>query len=198
MIRKEYSLKTLIIDEKAPSDKNLDEIQELVKKARQNPRYFGEVYDLYFQKIFRYIYSRVGNQSSAEDITSKTFLSALQNLPTYKEKGLFTAWLFSIARSKINDHFRKLGKETFQPIQDIPDGKPNLLINTIQKETRKLLFGLIAGLPEDKRELVRLRYVANLRFREIAALQGKSEASVKKALYRVLEELRMQLEVDDE
>ena len=59
-----------------------DDIPALVKEAQRNPSAFGVVYDRYLTPVYRYLYSRVGNASEAEDLTAQTFLSALERLPT--------------------------------------------------------------------------------------------------------------------
>src|SRR5574338_1678518 len=88
-----------------------DEIPALVTAARNDSAAFGKLYDRYVQSIYRYIYSRVGSAHAAEDITSQTFVSAYESLPRYRERGQFSAWLFRIAQSKMNDHFRRSRRE---------------------------------------------------------------------------------------
>jgi RNA polymerase sigma-70 factor, ECF subfamily len=168
---------------------------DLVADAKRDPRAFEQLYRLYVQPIFRYLYSRIGSQPEAEDATAQTFLAALEALDHYHHDGHFAAWLFAIARRKATDHFRSHQRQA--PLEDadnVPSGT-DLLQGVIQTERKTALTKLIAALPEDERELIRLRYVAELSFSEIGRLLGCSEDAAKKSLYRLLARLQSQLEV---
>ena len=168
---------------------------DLVTAAQRDPQAFELLYLRYVQPVFRYLYSRIGNQAEAEDATAQTFLAALEAFDHYHHDGHFAAWLFSIARRKAADNFRSQQRQA--PLEDadsIPSGT-DLLQGVIQTERKVALTKLIAGLPEDERELIRLRYVAELSFSEIGRLLGCSEDAAKKSLYRLLARLQSQLEV---
>ncbi|MFZ5909689.1 MAG: RNA polymerase sigma factor [Chloroflexota bacterium] len=64
------------------------------------------IYDAYARRIYRYIYSHIGNAADVEDLTSQTFLGVLEALPRYRHHGQFAAWIFQIARFKAMNHFR--------------------------------------------------------------------------------------------
>ena len=87
------------------------QVSQIIEAARQDPRMFGDSYLLYAQPVFRYLYSRMGNAPKAEDVAAQTFLAALERFPKYRHDGYFASWLFSIARNKAMDHFRKRRKE---------------------------------------------------------------------------------------
>jgi len=71
---------------------------------------FTKLYDLYFDKIYRYVYFRVRKQTEAEDLTQEVFIKALKAIGTYKiGKTPFAAWLFRIAHNQVIDHVRKAG-----------------------------------------------------------------------------------------
>jgi RNA polymerase sigma-70 factor (ECF subfamily) len=88
---------------------------EIIKSARQDPKAFGELYKLYVEQVFRYLYSRTGNVHEAEDITAQAFLTAFESFERFRQDGHFASWLFTIARNKAIDHFRQR-RDTF--IQD--------------------------------------------------------------------------------
>lgn len=170
------------------------QISQIIEATRQDPRMFGDLYLLYVQPVFRYLYSRMGNVPDAEDITAQTFLAALERFPKYRHRGYFASWLFSIARNKAMDYFRKHHKEaSFEGAERLPDDV-NLLQQVIKTERIAALSKLISTLPEDEQELIRLRYVAELSFAEIGHLLGQKEDTVKKSLYRLLARLKVQLE----
>ncbi len=171
-----------------------DDTAPLIAAALENPAAFGRLYDRFIQRIYRYVYSRVGNAPEAEDITSQTFIAAYESLGRYRERGQFSAWLFRIARSKMNDHFRRsrreVGLDAAERMVDVDDALGSL----IQNEELARLRSLIQKINDDERELIRLRYVAELSFVEMAEVLGKREDAVKKSVYRLLERLKSQME----
>ena len=171
-----------------------DNIPALVTAAKANPAAFGAVYDRFVSPVYRYLFSRVGNQADAEDLTAQTFLAALEALPKYNERGYFSAWLFSIAHSRVTDHFRRSRPGVELESAETRAGDADPLREVIQNEELRTLSNLLKNLTDDERELVRLRYVAGLSFAEMAALLRKNEDAVKKSLYRLLARMQSQLE----
>jgi len=166
----------------------------LVAAARQDPAAFGKLYDHYVQPLYRYILSRTGSVPEAEDITAQTFLAALEALDRYRHQGYFSAWLFSIAHNKMVAYFRKQHRQVpLDSIDQLP-AVADLLQQVSAGERSAALQQIIRGLPANDRELLRLRYVAELSFAEMAAFLGRSEPATKKALYRLLGRLQSRLE----
>ena len=169
-------------------------VSQIIAAARQDPRVFGDLYLLYAQPIFRYLYSRIGNTPEAEDVTTQTFMAAFESFPKYRHDGHFASWLFSIARNKAMDHFRRQRMEvTLDEAERIP-ADANLIQQVLETERIAALTKLICALSENEQELIRLRYVAELTFAEIGHLLDKKEDTVKKTLYRLLARLKVQLE----
>ncbi len=171
-----------------------DNIAVLALEAKTDSAAFGRLYDLYVQAVYRYLYSRVGSVHEAEDLTSQTFIAAYEALPKYRERGLFAAWLFRIARSKMNDQFRKRRREVPLEAADEIIGREDSLGQVILAEDITRLRSITRSLDGNDQELLRLRYVANLSFAEIADLLGKREDAVKKSLYRLLAQLKERME----
>jgi RNA polymerase sigma-70 factor (ECF subfamily) len=171
-----------------------DEAQQIAA-AQRDPRQFNRLYDRYVQAVYRYLLSRLGNQQEAEDITSQTFLKALEVFPRYRHNGHFAAWLFSIARSKMVDHWRASRNVASAPDESLPGDFDDPLQQVIETERIQALRQLVMQLPEDDRELLRLRFTAELSFGEIAVLLDRSEDAVKKATYRLLARMQNQMEV---
>ena len=168
------------------------QVSQIIAAARQDPQVFGELYSLYAQPVFRYLYSRMGNVPEAEDATAQTFLAALERFSKYRHDGYFASWLFSIARNKAMDYFRQQRKQTSLDEAELIPAEANLLQQVIKTERMAALSKLIGTLPEDERELIRLRYVAELSFAEIGHLLLQKEDTVKKSLYRLLARLKTQ------
>jgi RNA polymerase sigma-70 factor, ECF subfamily len=174
-----------------------ENIPKLIEEAKQDSMAFARLYDYFSIPIYRYLYSRVGNQADAEDLTAQTFLTAMEKLAHYREQGHFKSWLFTIARSKVMDHFRKKRPDIQTDTAEIRSGETDLLADVIQNEQIMQLSTLIRSLDQNEQELLRLRYIADLSFCEMAAMLGKREDAVKKSLYRLQARLHSQLEVNN-
>jgi RNA polymerase sigma-70 factor, ECF subfamily len=172
---------------------------ELVARSRDDPGAFADLYDRYLPQVYRYLFSRVSSQAEAEDLTSQVFLAALEAFPRYRHQGYFNAWLFSIARRKVADHYRR-------PNSDFPLERArvqetslhNLLVEIIQKDELRRLAELITKLNDQEQDLLRLRFAAQLGFAEIARLLNRTEGAVKMSLYRLLQQLESLMEANDE
>jgi RNA polymerase sigma-70 factor (ECF subfamily) len=168
-----------------------------VQKAVEGDRSaLGLIYDTYARDIYRYIFSKLGNSTNAEDLTAQTFMAVIESLPSYRHHGQFSAWIFQIARNKIMDYFRRSKQYPLEISLDITysDGT---LERIIKEQAYERLASLMRTLPDDERELIRLRFVAELSFVEIAGLLGKKEDAVRKSLARLLERLSNLVEVQN-
>jgi RNA polymerase sigma-70 factor (ECF subfamily) len=175
------------------------ELTQVIRAASKNDLLaFEKLYDSFAESIYGYFYSRVGNQADADDLTAQTFLTVLEKLPRYLEQGRFKAWLFTIAHNKAMDHFRKAKPNIALETADSFGVSTDMLADVIQSEQIQQLSTLIQGLKEDEQELLRLRYVAELSFPEMAYVLGKRQSAVKKSLYRLQVRLQAQLEQKNE
>ena len=162
--------------------------------AQTNPAAFAALYDRYLPPVYRYLYRRTGSRADAEDLTAQTFLAALESLPRYREQGHFAAWLFAIARSKLASHWRAGRGQTGLDELAEQGADPDLFGGVVRGQQLARLNRLLRALGADEQELIRLRYVAELPFGEMAALLGKREDAVKKSVYRLLARLHSQME----
>ena len=169
----------------------------LARKAVQDPKAFGELFDRYALRIYRYCYSRASHRESAEDITAQVFQDALENIDQYRPIGPFAAWLFTIARRRIADHYRSL-KPTEELSEEISQDNPEVLASIIQKENLQQLERCLQELDDYELELLRLRFAAGMRYKDIAALVEKTPSAVKIATYRLLGRLKEQMEKTDD
>ncbi len=170
-----------------------DEESAWVKAAQANPAEFSRLYRQYVGRVFRYFVSRTGSAAEAEDLTSQTFLEALEGLGRYHFHGPFAAWLFTIARRRAIDHLRRR-KPQASLEEETASVTPDLLAGAVHADDSAWLRTKISELKPAEQELLRLRFAAGLSFAEMARLLGKREAAVKMSLYRLLERLKDQLE----
>ncbi len=166
----------------------------LVTRARKDLSAFGRLYDMYVQPVFRYLYRRVGSLQDAEDLTSQTFIAAIESLDRYREQNHFAAWLFGIAHHKLVDYYRRNTSQPFtEKVEEIPK-EEDALGQIIVDEELSHLLNLIQKLRDDEQDLIYLRYLAGLSYVEIAELMGKNVEAVKKSIYRLLARLKSQME----
>ena len=173
----------------------------LIRRAQEDPQAFGAVYEHYVQRIYRYLYYRTGNVHDAEDLTARVFIRAMNNLPSYKDRGLpFSAWLYRIAHNLVanwhRDHNRRqdvalegqVSSDITLTIQ--PEG-PELA--TENREQSELLLQAIRQLPSERQQLLILKFVERISNSEIGEIIGRSEGAVKSLYHRTILELRKNL-----
>ncbi len=169
-----------------------EEEAKLIREAQRNPKAFQPLYQRWVVPIYRFLISKTGNAPDAQELTAQVFLAALQSLPQYHHRGHFAGWLFTIARNKAHDLFRRQSHEVgLEQIEDLPAED---LSPAEQAELRQL----ISSLATEEQDLLRLRYSAGLPFAEISTVLGKSEDAIKKTLYRLQARLQRELEENHE
>lgn len=169
---------------------------ELVLAAVKDRKAFAQLYRRYVISVYRYILAKVGNADEAEDITSAVFLDALSGLSGYQARGRFAAWLFTIARRRCVDHFRK-PHEMELNLNVMPDQEAIGHTHPDSLDGRAVLESLISNLTAEEAELLRLRYAADLSYADIAPILGKSEAACRMAHSRLIRRLQALQEVQD-
>jgi len=174
--------------------------ESLVRRAQQHePEAFAQLYEEYFNRIYRYIVLRIGNAMEAEDLTQQVFLNALRSISSFKWKGIpFSAWLFRIAHNQVVDYLRKAAKRT----TDSLEGKVAMSSSNPQLEVeRKLAIEQVLlatqQLTEAQREVISLRFTSELPIAEVAKVMGKSEGAVKALQHSAIVALRKALSVRD-
>ena len=159
--------------------------------TRGDTQAFGVLYDRYLDRIYRFIYYKVWNKETAEDITSDVFHKAFQKIDSYdRGKGTFSAWIYRIARNAVIDHYRTVKKTV--NIDDAFDiGEED---RTIEEHDILLNLGRVREFLEKltarQREIITLRIWEDHSYREIAELIGGTEDSAKMAFSRAMKELR--------
>ncbi len=168
---------------------------ELIAKSQLDPQYFVHHYNHYLPQIYRYVFYKVRNTNVAEDIVSDIFYKALKNIGKYKHKGFFQAWLFTIARNTVTSYYRKNSRETLYAYDNDTDQPDPVTVEGIvsAKESRAELLNIVASLPPNQQDAIRLRYTRDLKIKEIAHILNKSEGSVKQLLHRGLRNLHSEL-----
>lgn len=156
-----------------------------------SPASFRAFYELNRLPVFRYVYALTsGSQDDAEDLTAETFLRAWK--ARYQFQGEIDSaigWLIGIAKRLVIDDYRRAARANRNSPTDVnSESTPEQ--TAIQQEQQKLLFRLLADLPDEQREILILRYLLGWRVNDIAQHIGASENKVSVSLHRILSKLR--------
>jgi RNA polymerase sigma-70 factor, ECF subfamily len=182
------------VDQNASREEDI----EMVHSAQESLAGFKRLYLKWLPPVYRYFYYRMGDVKDAEDLTSQVFLKVYEQLPRYHDHGQFSAWLFTIVRHKMVDFLRSQKPTLSLEFADEIDPTSDLLGQAIRSDEIERRQKLIRSLPEEDRELIHLRFVVGLGYREIGALLNRNEDAIRKALSRLLARLESQLELSHE
>ena len=156
---------------------------------------FEEIYRRYFRDVYRYLLRLSGSETAAEDITSETFLRAMQALPRFRGDCDVRVWLCRIAR---NTYFSTRRDPDNQPMEEPGEERagsaPSPEEETLRREEGRRLRQLLHGLEEPYREVFLWRHYGDLSFREIGQLFGKSENWACVTYHRARGKLRKEWE----
>jgi len=161
---------------------------------------YDELYHAELPRVYNFFRYRVGNNQLAEDLTSETFEKAWRNRERYRSDiAAFSTWLFTIARRVAQDYYRK-HRHNEIPLDEISNiSTSELTEDSFQRNADfARLSVLLARLEDRERELVALKYGAELTNRAIARLSGLSESNVGVILHRTIQTLRSEWENDHE
>jgi len=176
-----------------------EEVTEHLKRAKAGDKdAYGKIYNLFLEKIYRFIYYLISDADMAYDITQDTFIRAWKALPRFeRSRGSFSTFLYTIARNLVIDNQRK--RITFSLDLDLVGEvkyEENFEENIDVKERNKKVREVLGSLPKFDRELVVLRYFEDMSFSEIAKIVGKEEGAVRVRVFRILKSLREKFEGD--
>ena len=179
----------------AAADSISADLVDLVARAQAGEaEAFGALYDRYVDVVYRYIYYRVGNQALTEDMVSETFLRALRRITSFTWQGRdFGAWLVTIARNLIADHYKssryKLEVQTADMLDAdrAQDGPENEVLDSI---TNLTLLEAVKMLGAEQQECIVLRFLQGFSVTETALAMGKNEGAIKALQYRAVQSLK--------
>ena len=167
---------------------------ELIALAKTDSKYFGVLYDIYFDQIFRFVFKRLGGKEhTAGDITQQTFIKAMANIQKYEDRGFpFSSWLYRIAQNEVSMFFRKEKKTHTVSIDEnqLSDMASEAAIGQhMSQEEQEQLIEMMNELEEEQLDIIELRFFQGLSFKEIATIYSISEANAKMRTYRILERI---------
>jgi RNA polymerase sigma-70 factor (ECF subfamily) len=177
----------------------------LAHEARADPEAFAELYRRHVRSIYRYHLAHTGSVKDAEDLTSQTFMAALEGIRSYRGTGPYITWLIGIAARKRARFFRRSGSRPEVPL-DAALHIPTPGLPTDKAAARRLqmdqIFGALRNISRDRAEALILCFLSGLSTVEAGLVLGRSEAAVRMLISRGLHDLRTRtsfaLEVDYE
>lgn len=176
------------------ADSDQARMMDLVERAQSGEaEAFGRLYDQYSDTVYRYIYYRVGGKATAEDLTSETFLRALRRISTFTWQGRdFGAWLVTIARNLVADHFKSSRfrlEVTTGEMLDANEVERSPEDSVLESLSNAALLEAVRKLNPQQQECVTLRFLQGLSVAETARVMGKNEGAIKTLQYRAVRTL---------
>ncbi len=172
------------------------DLVELAKAGDKDA--FGELYERYLDKIYNYVFYRTGNHHDAEDLTARVFFRAMAHIENYTERGVpFQAWLYRIAHNLVANWHRDRGRRKVIPLDEFIAGSlksdsPDR--HAEDNEEREALLKAIRTLPEERQQLLILKFVEHRSNAEIGAMMERTEGAIKSLYHRTLIALRDELQ----
>ncbi|TCJ00918.1 sigma-70 family RNA polymerase sigma factor [Aeromicrobium sp. IC_218] len=176
------------------ADPERDRLRALVELATTgDAEAFGQLYDHYSAGVYRFVLYRVGSRALAEDLTSETFMRALRSIQKFTWQGKdFGAWLTTIARNLVTDHF-KSGRSRLEIVSDdVPDRRSVLAqpeTDVLAHLTNEALYAAVARLSDEQRDCILMRFIQGLSIAETAAALDRSEGAIKQLQLRAVRAL---------
>ena len=187
--------------QRATDARTMDPIEALVQRAQDgDATSFAELYERFYDKIYRYVRFKTGSSPDAEDITEEVFLRMLESIKSFKWKGHpFSSWLFRIAHNLVVDYFRRNDRKQVQPLDDAAMVSDAFSSDLDHRLDVKLLMQQVnvamKNLTDLQKEIITLRFVGELSVRETAEAVGKKENAVKALQHAGIKNLRRGMNV---
>jgi RNA polymerase sigma-70 factor (ECF subfamily) len=168
--------------------------KDLVQRARNDSSAFGELYEMYYSRIFGYALRRTANFQTAQDVTSEVFFKGLKGIRKFHwREAAFSSWLYGIASNEIADGYQRNGREAkYLETMRVPPFSAEIASAKAELERHDDYLALqqaISRLPPRYQEPIALKYFEDKKIREIADIMGRPEGTVKSLLHRGLARL---------
>jgi RNA polymerase sigma-70 factor (ECF subfamily) len=178
---------------KVENESALDDMA-LAKIAGSDSEAFGELYARHVRRIYNYIYYRTGNHHDAEDLTARVFQRALKHVGSFEDKGVpFTAWLYRIAHNLVANWHRDRSRRPVVPLDQhvaVSEVAVHPEVEAIAHEEQGVLLEAVRQLPDDRQQLLILKFVERMSNAQIGEVMGRTEGAIKSLYHRTLNTLR--------
>jgi RNA polymerase sigma-70 factor (ECF subfamily) len=202
MLKKRAKRKKEQEDLRAKSElAELDDDAVVVLATQGDRHAFGELYDRYVERIYNYVYYRTSDPDDAEDLTERVFLRAIRHIENYEDRGYpISAWLYRIAHNLVANWYRDNSRREEVPLESVAFSlefsgehpEPSVL----KEEECQQLMEVIHQLPEDRQQLLILKFVERLTNAEIGEIMDRTEGAIKSLYHRTLVALRQEYDLE--
>ena len=176
--------------------KNTELMEILVNKARTGDKdALTNLYGIFREKIYRYVFFKCGNHADAEDITNEVFLRMIQSIANFQWKGIaFSSWLFRIASNLVIDYYRNKARRNTESIEErdyIGETNWEQISEFLDnRDLFKIIYEDTDHLSELQKEVVNLRFIGDLSLKETAEAMSKNVNSVKAIQHAAIKKLK--------
>lgn len=179
---------------------NEEDLNLVQKVLSGNIKSFEDIVNKYEIVVLRFVYSIIRDKQLAEDITQEVFISVYNKLYTFDSNYKFSNWILRIAKNRCIDYVRKQKKVSEASIDEVinitsKEVTPEETI--VFKETKETIIKYIGGLNEIDKQIILLRYSQKATFNDISKIMDISESSVKRRYYKVKEQFKKYIEMDE-
>ncbi|MBI2864655.1 MAG: sigma-70 family RNA polymerase sigma factor [Chloroflexi bacterium] len=153
---------------------------------------FATLYDRYVDRVYSYVYHRLGNQAETEDLTQQVFLQAWRAIGRYQQKATpFAAWLLRIAHNLVVSHYRRARENIYLDLEPESEARwADPEAEAFAEVDREAVRQAIRRLKPQQQQVIVMRFMEHFDYAEIASILGKSEGNVRVMQHRALSELR--------
>jgi len=169
----------------------MDDLKIMQKCLDWDLNYFWNIYDKYIDKIYNFVYLKTTNKEVAEDIVSDVFLSAINNISSFKIEASSSvqAWLYKIAYNKVIDFYRT--NKDFEEVWDCLEMscQDDFCQNIDNRDKLKEVFKYLENIKKEHRDILVYRIWDDLSYKEISEITWKSVDNCKKIVSRTLKDI---------
>lgn len=171
-----------------------DENTLILEAKAGNEAAFGRLYELYFERIYKFIYFRVNHKEVAEDLAEEVFVKAWMKIRSVQEKS-FGGWLFSISKNIVIDHYRQRKSDVdIEEIQNLIESDHDVADDTNTVLERATFIRLLKQLTPEQQIIIKLKFLEDMDNAEIAELISKNEGAIRVIQHRAITKLQELLE----
>ncbi len=185
------------INNQIPNQIPRDQLKALLERAKSSENKadqnsaLADLYNHYFERVYRFIYYRVSHKETAEDITEEVFVKAFGSLGTLEQLLAFEGWLFQIARNKVIDYYRS--KKQLVPLEEIENTLEyeTNIVDLANLQTEQALFiKLLRELAPEQQQVIKLKFIEDIDNDVIAQIMNKTEGAIRVIQHRAISKLK--------
>jgi RNA polymerase sigma-70 factor (ECF subfamily) len=182
-----------------PTDAEIAEMVEQAQLGREAA--FGRLYEVYFTRVYRYIAYRVDSIADAEDLTEDVFIRLLESIESFRWRDVpFSAWVMRIAHNRVIDHWRRGSSRPSTPLEEappLPSSEKDPATTVENFSDIQDLREALALLTDLQRQVLSLRFGADLSITETAQSMNRNEGAVKALQHSAVSALKRIMIADD-